>query len=231
MTALREVGPGIWAVTAGFFPSNSYIVAADVPGGAVLIDVGMDPEAIAAALHSLQLRPAAIFCTHGHFDHVAGAAHFQRDLGVPVYLHCADEKVLRSNNLLLMLLKSGYRMTIPNINWIDGRLSYPLGDGVVLTYRHTPGHTPGSCVIAVREHLFTGDTVYARDMGLANTAGEKPEDLRRSVTELWEGLENFVVHPGHGHSATGAEIKRDNHALARFIGLGAPAGVRQDLST
>lgn len=214
----RQVADGVWVVTAGAFPSNSYICAADVPGGAVLIDTGLDATAIDAALHALGLRPAHVFCTHGHFDHLGAASFFQEKDGASVHLHAADVKTARTNNFLLMAMKLPSRVTLPELYLIDDGQSFDLG-GRTLTYRHSPGHTPGSCVLEFGENLFTGDTIYARGVGLSKLPGEKPEELRATIAGIWDRLDEFVIHPGHGPSATGETVKNGNLPLRAFLGL------------
>jgi len=216
--APKAVGEGVWVVTAGSFPSNSYICAADVPGGAVLIDTGLDPAPIDAALQSLALAPAHIFCTHGHFDHAGSAAFFQDKYGAPVYLHEADRKTAGIGNFLLTAMKLSDRIVLPDFTLVEDDFSMALGEHT-LRYAPVPGHTPGSCAIEYRGNLFTGDTLYARGLGLSKLPGERPELLRRSIASLWERLDGVVVHPGHGPSAPGSDIKRGNAALLAFMGL------------
>ncbi len=155
---LRAVADGVWAVTAGSFPSNSYICAADVPGGAILVDTGLDPEPIDSALRSLGLRPASVFCTQGHFDQIGSAAFFQREYGAPVHLHRADAKTAGIGNFLLTAMKLPDRIVLPELTLVDGSFSIQLGERS-LRYLHLPGHTPGSCAVAYGDHLFTGDTL------------------------------------------------------------------------
>jgi glyoxylase-like metal-dependent hydrolase (beta-lactamase superfamily II) len=213
----QAVGEGVWAVTAGSFPSNSYICAADVPGGAILIDTGLDPAPIEAALASMQLRPAYVFCTHGHFDHVGSAGWFQRKYGVPVFLHRGDAKTVSLSNFLLTAMKLPDRITPPELTLVDSDFSMELGSRT-LRFRHLPGHTPGSCAIAYGTHLFTGDTIYARGVGLSKLPGEKPEQIRSSIGSIWGDLPDFTVHPGHGPSAAGNDIRTSNLPLVAFLG-------------
>jgi glyoxylase-like metal-dependent hydrolase (beta-lactamase superfamily II) len=44
--------------------------------------------------------------------------------------------------------------------------------GHALTFHGAPGHTPGSCIIEFGSALFTGDTIYARGVGLSHLPGE-----------------------------------------------------------
>ena len=214
----REVAQGVWAVTAGAFPSNSYICAADVEGGAVLVDVGLDPEPIDRAAESLGLRPSRVFCTHGHFDHLGSASYFQKKYGAPVHLHRSDFPTARTNNFLLMAMKLPARVELPKLEAVEDGATFELG-ATTLSYRHSPGHTPGSCAIAFGGSLFTGDTLYARGVGLSKLPGEDPERLRESILALWDDLDRYTVHPGHGPSAPGSLVKSGNAPLREFLGL------------
>ncbi len=215
---MLEVADGVWAVTAGTFPSNSYICRADVPGGAVLIDAGLDPLPIDAAFGRLALTPAHLFCTHGHFDHVGSASYFQAKYGALVYLHGSDAKTAKTNNFLLMAMKLDARIALPDLTLVEDGAEIPLGDARA-RYRHAPGHTPGSCVVALGTNLFTGDTLFAHGVGLSKLAGEQPERLRDSIAAIWDTLDAFTVHPGHGPSAPGAAVKTGNRALRAFLGF------------
>lgn len=212
----RQVADGVWVVTAGSFPANSYIVAADVPGGAVLIDAGLDAGPIDAALQTLGLAPAHLFCTHGHFDHIGSAAFFQNKYGAPVYLHQADKKTAAMCNFLLNAMGLPDRVAAPDFTLVDDGFALTIGARRAC-YRSTPGHTPGSCTIAFGEQLFTGDTLYARGVGLSKLPGERPDELRRSLNGLWDDLDTVTIHPGHGRSARGVDVKRDNAELLAFL--------------
>ncbi len=212
------VSEGVWSVTAGDFPSNSYICRADVPGGAILIDTGLDPLPIDAALKSLALRPGCIFCTHGHFDHIGSASYFQEQYGIPVHLHSADLKTAHTNNFLLMAMKMNVRITLPELTFVTNDMEFSFGSDR-LRYRSAPGHTPGSCVLQWGNNLFTGDTLYARGVGLSKLPGERPDQLRASIKALWHEIDDFMIHPGHGPSAPGVAMKRDNKSLRTFLDL------------
>ncbi|HEY1750559.1 MAG TPA: MBL fold metallo-hydrolase [Caulobacteraceae bacterium] len=210
----EAVGEGIWRVTGGAFPSNAYICAAGVPGEAFVVDPGLDPQRIDRAARELGLTPRQVFCTHGHFDHVGGASFFQRTYGAEVFLHQADLKTAKSSNFLLMVVKLEQRITLPELTLVDPAAP----PAMPVTYLPVPGHTPGSSFLRFGEHLFTGDSLYARGVGLSDLPGENHGLLRQSLTALWNTIEcETMIHPGHGPSATFATIRESNRPLLAFL--------------
>jgi hydroxyacylglutathione hydrolase len=222
-TVVGNWGAGsIWRVTSGAFPSNAYFAEADVPGGGILVDPGLDGPAIDAALSAHGLRPQRVFCTHGHFDHTGGAAHFQHKYGCEVFLHRADSRTVTSSNFLLMALKIPQRVAAADITLVDDGFCADIA-GTPLRFRGAPGHTPGSCVLELGSAWFTGDTLYRRGVGLNSLPGEDQDALRATVLSLWPELTaERMVFPGHGDPADGETVRTGNSALAEFLGLVAP---------
>jgi glyoxylase-like metal-dependent hydrolase (beta-lactamase superfamily II) len=222
-------GGDVWRVTSGEFPSNAYICGLPADDGAaaaarcVIIDGGLDPQALDAQVIALGLTPTAMFCTHGHFDHAGSAAHFQKKYGCPVYLHNADRKLLKASNFLLMAFKLASRIEQPGeITAVTAGQQVDVA-GHTLTFHGAPGHTPGSCLIELGSALFTGDTIYTRGVGLSHLPGEQPETLKQSILAAWPLLtEDRIVYPGHGRSASGAEVRTTNVALLDFLGMAQP---------
>lgn len=210
----------MWRTTAGAFASNTYFFDAERGGGgAVVVDPGLDGPAIEADILACGLRPTSVFCTHGHFDHTGSAAYFQRKYGTPVHIHLRDHKTLGSSNFLLMLLKIPQKVEQPEVTWVEDGFATALGAST-LRYLSAPGHTPGSCIIEFGDAWFTGDTIYARGVGLSDMPGEKTELLKSSILSVWDQLAHVgVVCPGHGQATTGNDIQSGNTSLLRFLGL------------
>jgi len=73
--------------------SNTWLVA-DEPGGhAVIIDTGGPTEPIRASIERLRLTVTHVLCTHHHFDHVAHNAQYASDLGCPICGHGAEREL------------------------------------------------------------------------------------------------------------------------------------------
>jgi hydroxyacylglutathione hydrolase len=208
-------------VRSGFLESNSYLCPTSVPGECLLVDPGLDERAINVALGTSGLRPVAVACTHGHFDHVGLAVEYQRRYDIPVYLHRADAKTASTSNFLMMAFKVPARITIPRFSLVDGIEVVRVGADD-LRWLHCPGHTPGSCVVLFQDVAFTGDTLYRDGIGLVALPGEDETMLRQSIGALWEAIpDETLVCPGHGGSAPFGKIKRSNQPLLQFLGKGS----------
>jgi glyoxylase-like metal-dependent hydrolase (beta-lactamase superfamily II) len=200
--------------------ANTYICETATPRECILIDPGLDREAIQAALDEAHLTPVAIFCTHGHFDHLGSAEYFRRKYSIDVHFHAADAKVAESSNFLMMALKLPSRIDVPeaHVAVIDGFVWSSGDDRVEIL--HVPGHTPGSTVVLFGGHAFTGDTLYRDDVWLGSLPGMNKTQLVESVRRLWDLLpDGTPIYPGHGGAALFGEIKRSNAPLRRMLGL------------
>jgi glyoxylase-like metal-dependent hydrolase (beta-lactamase superfamily II) len=211
-------------VVNAHLPSNTYVCATSVPGECIVVDPGLDAEAVLLEIEARELRPVGVFCTHGHFDHIGSAHDVSDRYGTRVYLHRDDRRVARSANFLLMACKIDRRIVVPTevTEAFDG-MRVRIGDDT-LVFHHTPGHTPGSCMIEFRGALFSGDTIYRDGVGLVDFPGEDEAVLRESIAHSWDAVdEDLTLYPGHGGSGRLGDVKRENTALRTFIGLGEVA--------
>ena len=174
-------------LTVGPIETNCYIIYNEDAKSALVIDPGDEAERILARLEALELRPAAILLTHGHFDHVEAVKALAEMTGAPVYLHPAD-----------LALPPWLTRPLPEtLPLSDGqRLSF---DGMELEVLHTPGHTPGGvCFLWGREGvIFTGDTLFAGACGRTDLGGSWPQ-LAASLRRLAALEGSYSVYPGHG---------------------------------
>lgn len=105
----KEVGPGLWVIpqpTGLEHPPRftlSYLLA-DERGGLHLVDPGADDaeganrarlSALLGSIGRSQADLAGTIVTHLHVDHLALAEHLQREHGVPLALHRADQEAAR----------------------------------------------------------------------------------------------------------------------------------------
>jgi len=170
----------------GPYQANCYILGCNETREGLVIDPGDDVLRIAGELSRNRLMILYILITHGHFDHVGGAAELRRITKAPVLIHALDSPVLNFE--------------------ADGHLS----DGQVLhvgTYDisviHTPGHSPGGVSFHAPGVVFTGDALFAGSIGRTDFPGGSHEQLIQEVrAKIFPLGDNIRVYPGHGPSST-----------------------------
>jgi hydroxyacylglutathione hydrolase len=218
--------PRVVRVTNRVVAANTYICETATPRKCILIDPGLDRDAIEVTLDEADLTPLAIFCTHGHFDHLGSAEYFRRKYSIDVHFHGADAKVAQSSNFLMMALKLPSRITVPeaHVAVADGSI-WSSGDDHV-EFVHVPGHTPGSTVVVFNGQAFTGDTLYRDDVWLGSLPQMNKAQLLESVRRLWALLpDDTQIYPGHGGAAAFGEVKRSNAALRQLLGITGAAAL------
>lgn len=219
------LGGALRRVTNADLHSNTYLLAdPSGSGDCVVVDAGLDHAQVEAALADSGWTPRAVLCTHGHFDHVGGAARLQERFGVPVHLLGVDLKLAKLSNFMMAAFKLKARIALPEFNLLNGDAAVVEAAGRRFIFHALPGHTPGSAGIAVDGLLFSGDTLYARRTALSKLPGEDHDRLRASLNKLFSWVdEGVLVLPGHGGSATIREILDHNEALRAFMSLAQPA--------
>lgn len=208
-------------INNGIFSSNTYFYHLPDTGKCFVIDPGLDFEAIDAHLDEHKLVPAAVLCTHGHFDHLGSAQLLKNKYDCKIYLHSGDLKISKTANFLLMACKIDHRILTPLIDFLFlGDLYKTEIEGLPVQWLHVPGHTPGSCFVMIQDAVFTGDTIYKRAVGLNDFPGENKAQLIQSVLKVWDVIpEASIVYPGHGGSDSFGNIKKFNLPLRLLIGV------------
>jgi glyoxylase-like metal-dependent hydrolase (beta-lactamase superfamily II) len=194
------------------FMVNSYVAGDEESGEAVVVDPGGEIDRLARALDDRKLHPVAIVLTHGHIDHVAGAAEAKRRFAVPLLMHEADRFWIGALSMQAAMFGLPLPQPFePDRTVADGE-ELPLGPGR-LKVIHTPGHTPGGISLFCPEarSLFTGDTLFAQSIGRTDLPGGDLTALLRSIRErLFVLGDEVAFYPGHGPGGTLGQERREN---------------------
>src|SRR5262249_25656548 len=113
MLAVPEFDLKLGRIVSAPFDENTYIAHLNERGDCVVFDPGFDPQAIFDYLDDHGLTPAAIVCTHGHSDHIAGN-HALKDRWpeCPLVIGEGDAEKLTDPNLNLSA-PFGVKLTSP----------------------------------------------------------------------------------------------------------------------
>ncbi len=193
-----------------------YLVGDREAGECVVVDAAWEIDTIVRAAEADGMRITGALVTHAHPDHVGGDLF---DMDIPgvedliervparVYVHKAEREFLRGFGSDLVPVEAGTELAV-------GRL--------VLTFIHTPGHTPGSQCFYVDGRLISGDTLFIGACGRTDLPGGDATEMHRSLTQRLAKLpDETILLPGHnygGPASTIGDEKRQNPFMR--VGLG-----------
>lgn len=214
---------------AGPWQTNCYLIAAGEGADAVVIDPGVGAfEQVAAAAESRGIGVAGVLLTHGHLDHVAGAADVAQRWGVPVWLHPAERELLTDAGPIVpaaldLARELGVRLREPaDLRPVAGGEEVVVG-GLEFVVRHAPGHRPGCVLYAVADPqdgplLFSGDVLFAGSIGRVDLPGGDAQAMLATLLYVADLPGDWVVLPGHGPRTTIARERATNPYLqATFL--------------
>jgi glyoxylase-like metal-dependent hydrolase (beta-lactamase superfamily II) len=205
------------------FEENTYIAHLAGRKDCLVFDPGLEPQAILEYLADQDLRPAAIVCTHGHSDHIAGnAALKQRWPECQLVIGTGDAPKLTSPQLNLSaafglaILSPPADRTLDEGDWFEAA-------GISLEVFEAPGHSSGHVVFLCRQtapwRLFGGDVLFRGSIGRTDFPDGDFDALRSAIHEkLFTLPDDTIVHTGHGPDTTIGREKRSNPYVGRPAG-------------
>lgn len=204
---------------AGMIQTNAYLLTAPDRGEAVLIDAPGEVWAeIAPILAEEKCRLTELWITHGHWDHMQGAAEVIAATGAKVRAHAADRMLLETPELMERLM--GERLDLKPVrvdHWIvQGEKLAALG--TTAEVRHVPGHCPGNVLFyftalagGTAGAAFVGDALFAGSVGRTDLPGGDFAELERAIrAQIFTLPGSTVVFPGHGAKTTVAHERAHN---------------------
>jgi glyoxylase-like metal-dependent hydrolase (beta-lactamase superfamily II) len=157
-----------------------------------------------------------ILLTHGHPDHVGGAAYLAERLGVPVAMHGADMELvenprarrLHADTALGRFLLGGAERSLYKPHKFELSVAFEGGEkldeyGVNARVVALPGHTAGSVGVLAGDEMIVGDAMFNVLKPTVARMYEDKDAMMDSVARIrLTGCKGIL--PGHG-GAFGAE--------------------------
>lgn len=179
----------------------SYVVGDEDAGVCAVVDPRRDVEVYLDIARRANARITVILETHIHADYVSGSLELAARTDAPIYLSAAGEYAFEHEPV-----RGGDELTF---------------GAYTLKVIETPGHTPehvsflisGGQGAAEPWGLFTGDTLFAGEVGRPDLLGEEQEvGLARQLYDtLFDTVlplgDEIIIYPAHGEgSPCGANI-------------------------
>jgi sulfur dioxygenase len=177
----------------------TYLLADSGSREAVLIDtVREQTDRDYRTLQELGLKLKYVLETHVHADHITGASLLRDRTGAKVGLSAASGVKCAD-----LLLEDGQELTFGPFR---------------IRCLVTPGHTNTCMSYLCEGRVFTGDTLFVRDIGRVDFQQGSPEKMYQTVTKTLFSLpDDTFVYPGHDYTgrmvSTIAEEKAHNAKL------------------
>ena len=209
-----KAGAAIIPVT--LFQQNCMLLWEQATKKAVVIDPGGDVPQILAAIKQAGVTVEQIWLTHGHIDHVGGAAELRDALKVPIEgPHLADKFLLDN------VVTSGARFGMTGVRdfapdrWLEEGEQVSVGE-MPFDILHCPGHSPGSVVFFNREMRFAhvGDVLFNGSVGRSDIPGGNHATLIKSIKDKLLPLGDDVGFIcGHGPGSSIGQERMTNPFL------------------
>ncbi len=174
-------------LTVGQVASNVYILKKD--HHVIIIDPGDEFFRIENEINEDD-QVLAVILTHGHFDHIGAVNDVVNKYQCSVYANKAEAVVLNNPNISLYdgVIESEIHYFEHDFNIEDFKIKV----------HHTPGHTIGSVMFEIDDHLFTGDTLFDMSIGRMDLPTGSQSDMRKSIEYIKTIQSDYPIYPGHG---------------------------------
>ena len=188
---------------------NCYLVYDEDKNG-IIIDPGSEASVILDVIKQKGVNVSHIFLTHCHYDHIDGLGELRDILGAKVYASFECNQNIQNPQVNLSNFQTKVIRELPADEIVmDGTVT-KIGNLEIKTIS-TPGHTNGSVCYLIGEDLFSGDTLFLRNVGRWDFPKGDEETLRNSIiNKLYTLDDDIIVHPGHGNDTKIYYEKRYN---------------------
>ena len=211
----------VTVLTVTAFQQNCSLLACTATRKAALVDPGGEADRLVAAVEAAGVTLEQVLLTHGHIDHVGGAAEVAAHFSVPIVGPERADAALIEGVAAQAALFGVPGVTVPRIDrWLSHGDSVRVGE-VDFAVLHTPGHAPGHVIFVQHDHRFIvmGDVLFRGSVGRTDLPGSDHGALMRSIfgTVLPLG-DDYQFLPGHGPASTLGHERRTNPFLVDGFG-------------
>jgi len=177
-------------IESGGDRNYAYLIASEETKEGVLVDPSPDPGRVMEAVKEGRVEIKYIINTHSHHDHAGGNNYFNNahNNGPVVFINCGRNMEVKDGEVL-------------NLGEYD------------FEFIHTPGHTPDSICIKVKDKLITGDTLFVGKVGGTYSEMDSREEFE-SLKKIMALPPDIQIWPGHDcgvkpYSTIGFELKNN----------------------
>jgi hydroxyacylglutathione hydrolase len=198
------------------FQQNCTLLWCEATKRAVVIDRGGDLPHIERAIAQAGVAVDKIWLTHGHVDHVGGAADLKASRKVSIEGPHRDDLFLLEH-----AAESGRSFGMRDAanvtpdRWLEDGDQVQVGE-LTFDVLHCPGHSPGSVVFCnpAQRLAIVGDVLFAGSVGRTDLPGGDHRQLLKSIRDkLLPLADDVTIISGHGPTSTIGQERATNPFL------------------
>lgn len=164
------------------YQTNCYLVYNEESKEGFVVDCIYAPFMISEA-QKAGVKIKALLITHGHYDHIMGAAELKEKTGAKIYMHESDiEKIDDGSKNFSPYGNNFVRHFDVDVRVKDGDILDLCGARVEVM--HTPGHSEGEACYIMDDVIFCGDVLFRESYGRYDNYDGDLVKLKNSIDRL-----------------------------------------------
>lgn len=164
------------------YQTNCYLVYNEESKEGFVVDCIYAPFMISEA-EKAGVKIKALLITHGHYDHIMGAAELKEKTGAKIYMHESDiEKIDDGSKNFSPYGNNLVRHFDVDVCVKDGDILDLCGARVEVM--HTPGHSEGEACYIMDDVIFCGDVLFRESYGRYDNYDGDLVKLKNSIDRL-----------------------------------------------
>lgn len=164
------------------YQTNCYLVYNEESKEGFVVDCIYAPFMISEA-QKAGVKIKALLITHGHYDHIMGAAELKEKTGAKIYMHESDiEKIDDGSKNFSPYGNNLVRHFDVDVCVKDGDILDLCGARVEVM--HTPGHSEGEACYIMDDVIFCGDVLFRESYGRYDNYDGDLVKLKNSIDRL-----------------------------------------------
>lgn len=205
----------IYVIVSGWLNNNTYIIFEN--NYALIIDPSYAEKEIKKFLIENKIKNYAFLITHHHYDHIGNLKKIWKP-GNKIYI-CEQEKNYsfgRYSNIFDDLI---------NNELIKKDIIFSNNEGpnnilgIDIFFAKTPSHTIGSYTYIYKNFFFTGDFIFATDIGFFDMENNGNMLFKKSIKKIKKYLnDDSFICSGHNKIDKWSNVKIKNRELIEYSG-------------
>ena len=215
MSNIKILNNNLYVIQNGHILNNTYIYIKN--NYAIVIDPSFAEKEIENILIKHNIDQFDILITHYHYDHIGCTQKIAKQnttiyIGENEYQYLNRQYSTNFNELVNDLLIANH------IKKISGNIELNL-NGINVKCLNTPSHTMGSYTYLIDKYAFTGDFIFAYQIGFFDMENDGLTKFKQSLELLNDNINNeYLICSGHNELEIWKNVKEKNIEMMNYYG-------------